>query len=642
MFEFVRTHNRLLFFVLVLLIFPSFVFFGVEGYSRLNDEASATVARVDGRKITRAEWDAEHRRQIEQARARMPGLDAKFFDAPEVRRETLDQLVRERVLFAAAMRGHLSVSDERLMRELTSIPQLAALKRPDGSFDVAAYKVMVESQGRSAESFEASLRQEISLRQVSAGIADTGLPAGAAGRAALDALLQQREAQVLRFDAKEQMAGLAPTEAELAAYHQAHESEFRTVEQARIEYVLLDAKALEQGITAPEGELRKFYEENVSRYTTAEERRASHILVTAPKDAPADQRAKAKAKAEQLLEQARKNPAGFAELAKKNSDDTLSAPQGGDLDFNGRGAFAAKAQEDAIFAMKVGEVSNVVESEFGYHVIKLDAVRGGQKKPFEAVRGEIEAELKKQLAAKEFASAAEQFGNIVNAQSDSLAPAADKLKLKVQTATVQRTPAPGATGALASAKLLEAVFSSDTLRNKLNTEAVEVGTNQLAAARVVEHLPSRVQPLAEVQTQVRERLIAEQAAAKARKAGQARLAELQKADSTAGLPALVTLSRSNPQGQPREVVDAVLRADASKLPQWVGVDLGNAGYALARVVAVKPPPGDTPEMAQLLPRVSQAWAAAEAQAYYKALERRFKASVDTAAVAGAASAPVSN
>lgn len=642
MFEFVRTHNRLLFFVLVLLIFPSFVFFGVQGYSQFNEESAKAVARVDGHKITRAEWDAEHRRQVEQARARMPGLDARFFDSPEVRRETLDQLVRERVLFAAAARAHLSVSDERLMRELTSIPQLAALKRPDGTFDVAAYKVMVESQGRSAESFEASLRQEISLRQITAGIAETGLPAGAAGRTALDALLQQREVQVLRFDSKEQMAGLAPTEAELATYHKANESQFRTVEQARIEYLLLDAKALEAGMSAPEGELRKFYDENVSRYTTAEERRASHILVAAPKDAPSDQRAKAKAEAEQLLEQARKNPAGFAELAKKNSDDTLSAPQGGDLDFNGRGAFAAKAQEDAIFAMKVGEISNVVESEFGYHVIKLDAVRGGQKKPFEAVRGEIEAELKKQLAAKEFATAAEQFGNIVNAQSDSLAPAADKLKLKVQTATVQRLPAPGATGPLASAKLLEAVFSSDTLKNKLNTEAIEVGSNQLAAARVVEHLPSRVQPLAEVQAQVRERVIAEQAAAKARKAGQARLAELQKADTTAGLPAMVTLSRASPQGLPREVVDAVLRADASKLPQWVGVDLGNAGYALARVAAVKAPlPGST-EVVQLLPRVSQAWAAAEAQAYYKALERRFKASVDTAAVAGAASAPASN
>jgi peptidyl-prolyl cis-trans isomerase D len=219
---------------------------------------------------------------------------------------------------------------------------------------------------------------------------------------------------------------------------------------------------------------------------------------------------------------------------------------------------------------------------------------------------------------------------------------ADKLKLKVQSATVQRTPAPGATGALASAKLLEAVFTSDALKNKLNTEAIEIGTNQLASARVVEHLPARVQPLAEVQAQVRQRVITEQAAEKARKAGQARLAELQKTDATTGLPATVTLSRSNPQGQPREVVDAVLRADASKLPQWVGVDLGTAGYALARVAAVKPPAEQAPEVTQLLPRVGQAWAAAEAQAYYKALERRFKASIDSAAAAGAASAPTSN
>jgi peptidyl-prolyl cis-trans isomerase D len=638
MFEFVRTHNRLLFFVLVLLIFPSFVFFGVQGYSQFNDAGTVPVARVDGHKITQAEWDAEHRRQVEQARARMPGLDPKLLDSPELRRTTLEQLVRERVLFAAAMRGHLSVSDERLMRELQSIPQLAALKRPDGSFDVAAYKVMVESQGRSAESFEASLRQEISLRQVTAGVSDTGLAVSAAGRSALDALLQLRDVQVLRFDAKDQRAGLAPTDDELAAYHKEHASEFRTVEQARIEYVLLDAKSLEQGVAAPEPELRKFYDENVSRYTTAEERRASHILVAAAKDAPADQRTKAKTKAEQLLEQARKNPAGFADLARKNSDDTLSAPQGGDLEFNGRGAFAAKAQEDAIFAMKVGEISNLVESEFGFHIIRLDAVRGGQKKPFEEARAEIEAEVRKQLAAREFAGAAEQFSNIVNAQSDSLAPAADKLKLKVQTATVRRTPMPGATGPLASPKLLEAVFTSESLKSKLNTETVEVGPSQLAAARVVEHQPSRLQALAEVQAQVRERVLVRQAADKARKAGQAKLAELQKADATAGLPAAVSLSRGNPQGQPREVLDAVLRVDATKLPQWVGVDLGDAGYALARVNSVKAPAADAPEVTQLLPRVAEAWAAAEAQAYYKALERRFKVKVEAPAAAASAAA----
>jgi peptidyl-prolyl cis-trans isomerase D len=641
MFEFVRTHNRLLFFVLVLLIFPSFVFFGVQGYSRFDDPANETVATVDGQKITRAEWDAAHRRQIEQARSQAPGLDPKFFDTPEARRATLDNLVRERVLFAASARGHLSVSDERLMREVTSIPQLAALKRPDGSFDLETYKAMVQAQGRSIESFEAALRQDLALRQVTGAVAESALAASAPARAAIDALLQERTAQVLRFDAKDHKAGLVPTEAELAAYHKANEAQFRTTEQAKIEYVVLDLPTLEKGIPAPEAELRKYYDENVkARYTSAEERRASHILVAAPKDAPADARAKAKAKAEQLLADARKNPAGFAELAKKSSEDTASAPQGGDLDFAARGGFAAKPLEDAVFAMKQGEITGPVESEFGFHVVKLEAMRGGVSKSYESVRGEIEAELKKQGAQKEFVAAAEQFGNLVNAQSDSLQPVADKLKLTKQTATVQRQPLPGATGALASAKLLDAVFSNDSVAKKLNTEAIEFGANQLVAARVLEHQPSRVQPLADVTVVVRERVIAEQAAAKAKQAGQAKLAEVQKADATTGLPEAVILSRANPQNQPREVVEAVLRADAGKLPQWVGVDLGGQGYALARVSAVKPPAADAPQAQMLVPRYTQAFAAAEAQAYLKALERRFKAKVDSAAAA--ASAPAVN
>jgi peptidyl-prolyl cis-trans isomerase D len=637
MFDFVRTHNRILFFVLVLLILPSFVFFGVQGYTGFNEPGNEAVAKVDGQKITRADWDAAHRRQTEQARARMPGIDAAIFDTGEARRATLDQLVRERVMLVAANRGHLSAGDERLMRELTAIPELQSLKRPDGSFDVDAYKVMVQSSGRSAEAFEAGMRQDIALRQVTAAIAETGLPAGAPGRATLAALLQQREVQVLRFDSKEQAAGVAPTEAELTAFHKANEGQFRLPEQARIEYVVLDAKSLEPGIAVAEADLRKYYEENASRYTAAEERRASHVLVKAAKDAPAAERTKAKSKAEALLAELRKTPAAFADVAKKNSDDPGSAERGGDLDFFGRGAMV-KPFEDAAFAMKPGEISNVVESDFGFHIIRLDAVRGGEKKPFEAVRATIEAEVRKQLASKEFAAAAEQFTNTVNAQGDSLAPAATKLKLQVQTATVQRKPAPGATGALASAKLLEAVFASDALKNKLNTEAVEVGANQLASARVVQHLPERVQPLAEVQAAVRERVISAQAAERAKKAGQARLAELRKADSSAGLPAAVTVSRAQPQGQPRELIDAVLLADASKLPQWVGADLGTAGFALARVAAVKPADLDSPQAQELLPRYAQAWSAAEAQAYVKALERRFKARVEPAAKAASAPA----
>jgi peptidyl-prolyl cis-trans isomerase D len=636
MFDFVRNHNRVLFFVLVLLIFPSFVFFGVQGYSQFQDASSAAVARVDGQKITRAEWDAAHRRQVEQMRRQMPNLDAAMFDSPEVKREMLENLVRERVLFAAAARAHFAISDERLQRELMSVPQLAALRRPDGSMDVAAYRAMIEAQGMTTQGFEANMRQDLVLRQVLGGVTASVPPAGAPGRTALDALLQQREVNILRFDAKDHVAAIAPSDAELTAFHKAHEAEFRAPEQASIEYVVLDLDSLKAGISVSDDDLRKYYSENAARYTAAEERRASHVLIGAAKDAPAAERTQAKAKAESLLAELRKNPASFAEVAKKQSSDTGSAQRGGDLDFFARGAMV-KPFEDAAFAMKVGEISNVVESDFGYHIIRLDAVRGGDKKPFDVVRAEIEDEVRKQLAQKRYAEVAEQFSNTVYEQADSLQPVIDKLKLKKQLATVQRTPAPGATGALASAKLLEAVFGNEAVKNRRNTEAVEVGPNQLAAARVVQHMPARVQALAEVLPQVRQRVIAEQASARAHKIGEAKLAELRAAgDAAANLPPALLLSRANAQSQPRALVDAVLRADAGQLPQWLGVDLGQEGYAVARLTAIKAPAADTPEMTQLLPRYAQAWGAAEAQAYYDSLKVRFKAAIEPDAIAAAA------
>jgi peptidyl-prolyl cis-trans isomerase D len=638
MFDFIRNHNRVLFFVLVLLIFPSFVFFGVQGYSQFKDAGSVAVAKVDGQKITRAEWDAAHRRQVEQMRSQMPNLDAAVFDSPDFKRETLDNLVRDRVLFAAANRAHFAVSDERLQRELMSVPQLAALRRPDGSMDVAAYKALIGAQGMTIEGFEANVRQNLVLRQVLGGVTASVPPGGSPGRSALDALLQQREVQVLRFDAKDQVASVSPSDAELAAFHKAHEDEFRAPEQASIEYVVLDVDGLKAGISVPEADLRKYYSENASRYSVAEERRASHVLIGAAKDAPAAERAQAKAKAESLLAELRKSPASFAEVAKKNSSDSASAQRGGDLDFFARGAMV-KPFEDAAFAMKPGEISNVVETDFGYHIIRLDAVRGGDKKPFESVRAEIEDEVRKQLALKRYAEVAEEFSNMVYEQADSLQPVVDKLKLKKQVATVQRTPAAGATGALSSAKLLETVFGSESVKNKRNTEAVEVGPNQLAAARVLQHTPARVQTLAEVMPQVRQRVIAEQAAARARKAGEVKLAELRASGDASTLPPAVLLSRASAQSQPRALVDAVLRADATKLPQWLGVDLGDAGYAVVRLTAIKPPAADGPELTQLLPRYAQAWGAAEGQAYYSALKSRFRAEIEADTLAATASAP---
>lgn len=266
----------------------------------------------------------------------------------------------------------------------------------------------------------------------------------------------------------------------------------------------------------------------------------------------------------------------------------------------------------------------------------LDAVRGGQKKPFESVRAGIEDDVRRQLATKKWAEAAEQFTNTVYEQADSLNPVIEKLKLERQTATVQRTPAPGAKGALASAKLLEALFGNDAIKNKRNTDAVEVGPNQLVSARITEYQPARTRPLAEVNTQALELVKAEQAAAKARADGVARLAAA-KGTAPVDLAQQAIVSRAKPEGLDRKALEAILKADASTLPAVVGVDLEGQGYLVVRIEKVLPPDVPAHQAQVLKAQFNQTVAQAEAQAYYEALKLRYKAA-PLAKVAAAASA----
>jgi peptidyl-prolyl cis-trans isomerase D len=501
MFDFVRTHTRLFQFILVLLVFPSFVFFGIQGYSRFTEGQRATVAKVAGHPITQSELEAAHREQVERARRQMPGIDVKLFDTPQMRQQVLDGLVRERVMLAAADKLNLVTTDDRLQRVFATDPQFAPLRNPDGSVN----QQFLAAQGMSSEMFAYRLRQDLTLRQVMLGINGTVFAPSAVAAAALDAFFQQREVQVQRFETKAYLPKAAPTDADIEKYYKdpANAAQFQAPEAADVEYLVLDVDALKKTVTVPEEDLKKYYTENQSRYSVPEERRARHILIKAEKNAPADVKAKARAKAEALLAELKKNPGAFAELAKKNSEDPGSAERGGDLDWFGRGAMTGPFDE-AVFALKPGQLSGVVETDFGYHIIEVTGVRGGEKKTYEQVRPEIEEEVRKQLAQKKFSEVAVDFTNMVYEQADSLKPAADRFKLEIRKAQdVKRTPGPGLSGPLASPKFLDALFAPDTIRNKRNTDAVETGPNQLVSGRIVRYSPAHTLPLAEVKDRVR-------------------------------------------------------------------------------------------------------------------------------------------
>ncbi len=321
MFEFVRKHTKIMQVVLFLLIVPSFVLFGLEGYNSYQ-ERGATVAKVDGREITQSDWDNEHRKRVDRLREQMPNLDAKLLDSPQARYATLEEMVRDRVLIAAAHKGRLMASDQRLARELQGNEVIASLRGPDGKLDMQAYKELLGRQGMSPQMFEESVRQEIGQRQVLAGVASSRPVHPAQAGVSLDAFFQQREIQVARFDPADYLAKVNPTQADLEAWYKEHPQQFQAPEQATIEYLVLDQDAVTKDISVNEQDLRTYYEQNASRL---EERRASHILIAVPKGAPAEQKEKARAQAQQLLEQVRKSPASFAEVAKKHSQDPGSA-----------------------------------------------------------------------------------------------------------------------------------------------------------------------------------------------------------------------------------------------------------------------------------------------------------------------------
>jgi peptidyl-prolyl cis-trans isomerase D len=632
MFEFVRAHTKFFQIVLAVLVFPSFIFFGVQGYSRFSDASMREVAKVDGRGITQADWDLAHQRWLDQMRRQMPGMDVKVFDTAQARQETLDNLVRDRVMQAAAQKANLAPGDERLQRIFRTDPQLAPLRNPDGSIN----KELLAAQGLSSEGFAEQLRADLAVRQVMAGFGAASMLPKAVGTQMLDTWLQRREIEFERFLSAEFAGQVKPDDAALEAWYKANEAALRLPEQAQIEYVVLSLDGLKAGLAVPEAEVAKFYADNAARYTAPEERRASHILINAPKDKPAAEREAARKKAEELLAQVRKTPASFADVARKNSQDPGSAERGGDLDFFARGAMV-KPFEDKAFSMKAGEISDLVETDFGFHIIRLDAVRGCQKKPLAEVRAEIEGALRTQEAQRKFAEAAEQFTNTVYEQSDSLQPVLDKLKLTKQTATVLRTPSPGAQGPLASPKLLEAVFGTEALKNKRNTEAVDVGGGQLVSARVLVHTPARTPPLADVRDRVREAVVRERASALAKEAGEARLAAVRK-DASLALSRKLVVARNLPQDLPRSVLDEVLKAPADKLPAPVGVSLGKEGYAVVRVLKVLPREVDAKTETALTEQLGQLWAAAESAAYNEALRQRFRAEVKPAAKAAAAAA----
>ena len=583
MFDIIRNNRGVVQILLALIVVP-FAFFGVESYFH-SFGSGDHIATVGDTTITAQQFREAMLEQQNMLRNSAQGrqIPPKMLDSPDMRRAVLERLISKQLIADYAHKAHFSISDDQLSQFIASVPSLQV----DGKFSQENYDALVASQNLTKAGFEAKLRRDIILQQAAGGLASSAIAGKSPASLWEKALLEEREIATVELKPEQFLAQVNLAADAAQKYYDSHQKEFEVPPQVKAEFVIFSLGTLINQTVIQETEIKAAYDANPTRFKQGEERRASHILINAAKSAPEADVKQAKAKAENLLAQLRKNPKDFARLAKANSQDTGSAAKGGDLEWFGRGAMTPPF-EAAAFGLKENEISGLVRSDYGFHIIQVTGVRGEKSKTLAEARGEIEGELKRQAATKKYAQVAEEFTDVVFTQADSLKPAADKYKLDIQKSDWIARGSTG-TGLASNPKLMAALFSDDAIKNKHNTATIEVAPNTLVAAHVTEAKPASMKPFADVKAVIDKQLGIEQARKIVIKEGEARLAKLKKGDAgNSPWSEPRHIARLGAEKMPRETVATIFKTPVTTLPAYGGVANPDGSYSLFRISQVIP------------------------------------------------------
>jgi peptidyl-prolyl cis-trans isomerase D len=620
-FDFVNRKKRVVQVIMGLAVLP-FLFWGVESYRDTGSEGY--VARVDGEDILRREYEQALRDHHERMRAMLgENFDSAMLDSFEVRNGVLERLIQQRLLQREAVSNGFVVLDSQLVKTIRDIPAF----QKDNKFSKQQYDELLRAQGLTPAIFESRVRQELLLQQLLDGYSENGFAPKTVAKKVKYLSEVQREINQSQIEPERFLSQATPEDADINAYYEKHKTDFYLPERARVEYLVLSLEAVAKNEIVSDDAVNTYFSEHADEFGQSEERKASHILISVSADASEDERQAAREKAENLLEQVKQNPEQFTEIAKEYSDDPGSATNGGDLGFFGRGVMV-KSFEDKIFSMPLNEISDIVETDFGLHIIKLTDIKEERRLDLEDVREQIENKLKIQMVGSTFGEIAEDFSNVVYEQGDSLRSAAEKFELTVQQSDwITRDSVEPSI--LVNEKLLSAIFSDDTIANQRNTEAIEVKPDTLVSARIVEYKPAIAQSLIVVKDEIVEKLKRQMAEAKAIEEGQAKLTRLQAGeDDDVTWTDAQQISYMQSQGLDHETLRTIFRAEADNLPIYIGAVNPKGGFNLIRInKIIEPGSAEEAKLDSFTKQMQQMIIQEEMSAYLSVLRKQYEVKV---------------
>jgi len=539
----------------------------------------------------------ESRRHFEQARmlARQQQgdlFDPREFESTENKRAVLEGLIEQKIVHLAADNAHISVSEQAVNAYIGRLPEF----QNGGQFSEERYRLILAQSGYTHAGFKLYVRQNLEQNLMPEVLGRSGFVTASQRNRLLALLGETRDVEFVRLPKPElNIDEQGIDEAHITQWYQSHTQDFIAPESVTIEYVELNESSVPPLLLPDEATLRQRYEQEKIRFITPEQRRASHILIALPANADAKTQADAGVKTAMLADQARLEGADFAALARENSDDPGSSAQGGDLGWVEPGLMVG-AFEQALFAMQTGEVSAPVRTEFGFHIIKLHEIQGGEGQSFEQVRDQLAAEQEQADLERALNDLAGHLVDLTDRSPTVLESAAQELGLELRV--LGPFTRQNASGIAAHSAVRRAAFSDILIEDGTVSELIEIGPNHTVMLRVRAHTPEHVQPLEHVREHVIAAIAANEASQQAQAQADTFLAQL--AEEGQSLAALAQAQNwplfpmaqlpRNAQILPEEVEQAVFSAAApeGERPTYGKVKTEDGSYMLFAITQVTP------------------------------------------------------
>ena len=568
-----RTQTTFAKVILAIIIIP-FALFGIDSYLS-SVGSNIYIASVNDESITSSEMEKTRSQFIAQIKSQDESTDPKVFESIEFKKAVLDKLIITKLIDQEIKNSGFYISDSQVGIYISGMPEF----QRNGKFSQEQYDEVLKVNNLTPKKFDDRIKSDLGTQQVKDSLRKLFYVPKNKIQNLVDLAYQKRDVSIFELKQADFKDKIDLSNPALKKVYEESKSSFMRPDQVKIKFIIYSAAGIVPTVKVADKEVNDYFTNNINRYQADQQRRAKHILFTVGANLASDEVKKIATNAQNILNEIKKNPKTFKKNAEKYSQDAESAKNGGDLGFFSRGDMTKKF-EDTVFSMSRNQISELIKTEFGFHIIMLTDIKGDEVK-FETVKNQIKGELIFNKAVAEYGENADNFGNIVYEQSENLQEAANKFSLKIEDS--EWLSFEDAKKFFNNEAFAQAIFDKDAINEKRNIAAIEASPNNLVAARVVDFRPSASKSFEEVKSTITDFLVEAESQRLLISTGTQLIEDVKLKPKMIDWIDQLSVDRIDRKGLSDPLINAIFKMDDNQLPSYTGLYDSRGEYIIVKL-----------------------------------------------------------